>query len=239
MNPKKVVIFACLALSSMAGAHAHEAHHDHQAKAIASPTASQPLKPLAARFELRNNQVRTAWYLWRDANAVETADLATAQNNVWERLGEDDYSYHRVFHRDQRVVEYLPGEIRTRHAQPDWDKLASVVSPQLLESLKRGASKHQFGQKAVHYSGTLNGRKIDLWWLEQARLPARLQIVGPQQHMELRLKEIHATAPADWPRATDQRIAGYGKIDASDFGDMESDPFVARVMAQDGHHHSH
>ena len=239
MNLKKTVILSCLGLSIMAGAHAHEAHHEHQATAGASSAISQPLKPLAARYDLSNNKVRTEWYLWRDADAVETADLATGQNNIWERQGKDDYSYRRVFHRDQRVVEYTPGEIRTRNAQPDWVKLASVVSPELLASLKRGPSKMQFGQKSVRYSGTLNGQKIDLWWLEQAQLPARLQIVGPQQRMELSLKEIQAEAPAAWPRATDERIASYGKIDAADFGDMESDPFVARVMHQDGHQHSH
>ncbi len=239
MNLKKIVILSGLGLSLMASAHAHEAHHEHHALAGASAVASQPLKPLAARYDLSNNKLRTEWYLWRDADAVETADLATGQNNIWERQGKDDYSYRRVFHRDQRVVEYTPGEIRTRNAEPDWVKLASIVSPQLLESLKRGPSKMQFGQKAVRYSGTLNGQKIELWWLEQAQLPARLQITGPQQRMELNLKEIHAEAPAAWPRATDERIASYGKIDASDFGDMESDPFVARVMQQDGHHHSH
>jgi hypothetical protein len=239
VNLKKTVILSCLSLGLMAGAHAHEAHHEHQAAASASSATSQPLKPLAARYDLRNNKLHTEWYLWREADAVETADLATGQNNIWERQGNDDYSYRRVFHRDQRVVEYTPGEIRTRNAQPDWGKLASVVSPQLLESLKRGPSKMQFGQKAVRYTGTLNGQKIDLWWLEQARLPARLQIVGPQQRIELSLKEIQAEAPAAWPRATDERIASYGKIDAADFGDMESDPFVARVMQQDGHHHAH
>lgn len=239
MNLKKTVILSCLGLSIMAGAQAHEAHHEHQSAASKPSAVGQALKPLAARFDLRNNNVRTEWYLWRDADAVETADLATGQNNIWERQGADDYSYRRVFHRDQRVVEYTPGEIRTRNAQPDWVKLASVVSPQLLESLKRGPSKLQFGQNAVRYSGKLNGQKVELWWLEQAQLPARLLIVGPQQRMELSLREIHAESPATWPRATDERIASYGKVDAADFGDMESDPFVARVMQQDGQHHSH
>ena len=239
MNLKQTVIFSCLGLGILAGAHAHETHHDHHAEPLAAIPAAQPLPPLAARFDLSNNQLRTEWYLWRSADSIETADLVTNQSNIWERLGADDYSYRRVFHRDQRVVEYTPGEIRTRNALPDWGKLASVISPDLLATLKRGPSTMQFGQKAVRYTGTLNGQKIDLWWLEQARLPARLYIVGPQQRMELSLKEIHAESPATWPRATDERIASYGKIDASDFGDMESDPFVARVMQQDGHHHSH
>lgn len=236
---KKSVILSCLGLSLTAVASAHETHHQHQAAASASAAAGQRLEPLAARFQLTNNKLRTEWYLWRDADSIETADLATGQNNIWERQGWDDYSYRRVFHRDQRVVEYTPGEIRTRHAEPGWVKLASVISPQLLESLKRGPSKRQFGQRAIRYSGTVNGQKIALWWLEKARLPAHLQIVGAQQRMELNLQEIHAQAPASWPRATDERIAGYGKIDASDFGDMESDPFVARVMHEDGDHHRH
>ena len=35
------------------------------------------------------------------------------------------------------------------------------------------------------------------------------------------------------------RVPAYGLIDAADFGDMESDPFVARLMQQDGHGHTH
>jgi hypothetical protein len=114
-----------------------------------------------------------------------------------------------------------------------------VISPQLLTELKRGASQTLFGQKAVRYTGKIGSQSIDLWWLERAQLPARLQMIRPGQRMILALRELHDQAPAAWPRATDERIAEYGLIDAADFGDMESDPFVARLLRQEGHSHGH
>lgn len=242
VNAKKCPIFASLLLALALSGHvvAREAHHDHAAP-VAKVIAAQAVAPapVAARFDLKVNQTQTDWYLWREADSIETANAAVGQNDIWQRVRGNQYNYRRVFHKDQRVVDYTAGEIKTRHAEPDWSKLASVISPQLLQELKRGASKTLFGQKAVRYSGKVGGQSIDLWWLEQAQLPASLQMTRTGQRMTLALKELHSEAPAAWPRATDERIADYGQIDAADFGDMESDPFVARVMQQDGHSHTH
>lgn len=232
MNLAKSVALALLCLGIMHGAGAH-GPNGHPTTIITP--AAHDVEPLAARFDLSNNQTRTTWYLWRDSDAIETTDLATGQSNIWEKQGRDDYSYRRIFHRDQRIVEYTPGELRTHNILPDWSKLASVVSPQLLESLKRGPAKMEFGQKSVLYTGTLNGQTVSLWWLEKSRLPAHLRITGGQQRLELRLRELRTTAPNSWPRASDERISGYNKIDAADLGDMENDPFVARLIRQDGH----
>lgn len=244
MNPKKCPILASLLLAAcLTGpALSHEAHHDHAASRTtqqASPATA--LAPLAARFDLQLSRAggrqQTDWYLWREADSIETANTAVAQNDIWYRQKGSDYTYRRVFHADRRVVDYSAGEIRTRQAEPDWSKLASVISPQLLKELKRGASATRFGQKAVRYQGKAAGQQFDVWWLEQAQIPASLQISGAGQRMVLVLKELHAAAPASWPRASDERIADYGQIDAADFGDMESDPFVARLLHQAGHAH--
>ena len=240
MNLKKSLICSSLLFALGNFAEAHEALHEHPA-AAAKPLAGQTAAatPLAARFDLKVNKTQTDWYLWRDADRVETANSLTGQNTLWQRNSNNEYSYRRVFHKDQRVVDYTPGEVKTRHAEPDWSKLASVISPSLLEALKRGPSKTLFGQKAVRYSGTVGGQKIDLWWLEQAQIPAQLHMVHDKERMQLDLKELRGVSPATWPRANEEKIAAYGLIDAADFGDMENDPFVARVMQQDGHGHSH
>jgi hypothetical protein len=242
VNAKKcpILVSLLLAFSLWGNVVAHEAPHDHAAQPPRLAVAANGTPtPLAARFDLTVNQTQTDWYLWRQADSIETANVAVGQNDIWQRVRGNDYHYRRVFHNDRRVVEYVPGEIKTRHAEPDWAKLASVISPQLLTELKRGASQTLFGQKAVRYTGKIGSQSIDLWWLERAQLPARLQMIRPGQRMILALRELHDQAPAAWPRATDERIAEYGLIDAADFGDMESDPFVARLLRQEGHSHGH
>lgn len=239
VNRKYRLIFAslCLAFATTGQAHEHPVRAD--APAVAADVALAPAPPLAARYTLRSNALKTEWFLWRDADTIETADLATGQNNIWERLGSGDYANIRVFNQEQRIVEYLPGELKTRNVKPDWSKLASIVSPQLLATLKRGSSKQLFGQMATRYTGQQSDQKIELWWLNKAQLPARLKITGEHRQLDMTLLELQSSAPDVWPRATESRIASYQKIDASDLGDMESDPFVARLMRQEGHEHRH
>lgn len=240
MNTQKTPIFISILLASLFATQvlAHEGHA-HVAPPVSASVAAATLPPLAARYELKVNQTAGDWYLWRDANNIETATPATGQSTLWERTPANEYSYRRVFHNDKRVVEYSPGEIKTRNATPDWAKLASVISPQLLDELKRSGRKTAFGQSAVRYTGSVGGQKIDLWWLEQAQLPARLQMSSKGQQMTMVLKDLFAKSPAGWPRVDEDKIAAYGLIDAADLGDMESDPFVARLMQQDGHGHTH
>jgi hypothetical protein len=240
VNTQKPPIFISLLLVSLLAmpAVAHEAHQ-HAVPAATASNAAATLPPLAARYELKVNQNVGEWYLWREASSIETANPAAGQSTIWERTSADDFSYRRIFHIDKRVVEYSPGEIKTRNAKPDWAKLASVISPQLLDELKRGAKSTAFGQRAVRYTGKVGGQKIDVLWLEQAQLPARLQMSGKGQQMTMVLKDLYAQSPAGWPRIDETKIAAYGLIDAADFGDMESDPFVARLMQQEGHGHAH
>lgn len=236
------ILFAA-ALLALAGAGEAAAHEAPLPAAVAAASPASQAEPLAARFELRLNKLSTDWYLWRQADVVETANVLAGQGSIWQRLGADGYRHQRIFHGDRRVVEYLPNELKTRHAEPDWEKLGSLISPQLLGELRQIGRKTLFGQPAVRYVGRAGGQQIDLWWLEKARLPARLQMVSAGHRMSMSLKDLHAGAPASWPtawpRADEHKLADYGLLDAADFGDMENDPFVAKIMQADGHGHTH
>lgn len=230
--------FLLAALLLACPASAHDAVHP---AAAAPRPATAPGGPLAARYALQLNAAHTDWYLWRQAEIIETANPRAGQGSIWERVGDAGFHYRRVFHADRRIVDTAPGELKTRHAEPDWEKLASVISPRLLDQLRRTGRAVLFGQPATHYVGTVGDQRIDLWWLESARLPAKLAVLSAGRPMRLTLKALHpgppTTWPAAWPRADEEKIADYGQLDAADFGDMENDPFVARVMQADGQAH--
>ncbi|AYH43009.1 hypothetical protein [Azoarcus sp. DN11] len=235
---KLITLTACLLACILGnGALAHEGQADEAAAPVVSSSAAPA--PLAARFDLQIDGQRTDWYLWRDGNAIETANAGSGRGEIWERQGEQTYGYSRIFHHERKIVEYAPGELKTRNVEPDWEQLGSIISPRQLALLKRVEGKTLFGQKAVRYRGRLNGEKVDLWWLEQARLPALLHRTEGGRRVTLRLKELEAVSPATWPRVDASTVSGYGHIDAADFGDMETDPFVARVLHEDGHRHDH
>jgi hypothetical protein len=226
------------ALSSNHSVAAHE-DHAHHAHATAASAQSPDLPALAARYAVRSVAKQGDWYLSRSATRIETANTDSGQNEIWEQNAPEQFLLTRIFHADQRIVEYTPGELKTRHAEPDWAQLASIVPPQWLSKLKRSGSKQIFGQTATHYRGRIGAEQFHLWWLEKSQLPASLTRSGPKGRIVLQLKELHAQAPAAWPLISETKIASYGKIDASDFGDMESDPFVARLLQQEGHEHGH
>ena len=239
LRPLGLVAALALSFASVpAVAHEHGAHAAAPVVSAAQAAVAE-IPALAARYALQVGKQRTDWYLWRDKDTVETANTAVGQNNLWERLADGSYHYRRVFNQEQRVVEYVPGELRARNAEPDWRTLSSVVSPLLLEQLKRGASRTLFGQKATHYSGVAGGRPIDVWWLERDQIPASLRIGSGADAQRMRLVDVRAEAPDSWPRASEARIAAYALLDASDLGDMESDPFVARLLQAEGHSHAH
>jgi hypothetical protein len=204
--------------------------------AVATAASSTAPAPLAARFDLKIDGHRTDWYLWRDKDSIETANAGSGRGEIWERQG-DGYAYSRIFHKERKIVEYTPGELKARSVAPDWEQLGSIISPSQLAQLKRIGNKTLFGQKAVHYRGQVGSERVDLWWLDQPRLPALLHRTAGDRRVILRLKELQATSPSDWPSARSSQIATYGRIDAADFGDMETDPFVARILNEDGHHH--
>lgn len=223
---------------------AHAGHaHAHAPAAVErkadAHAAHASLPPLAARYELREAGRQTDWYFWREQDRIEMLTTAVGQSVIWERLGAEGFQFRRVFNEERKIVEYVPGELRTQHAEPDWEKLSSIVSPHLLERLKRGPGKTLFGQKAVRYTGKVDGQAIELWWLERDQLPASLHIGDAKSGRAMRLRELHAESPANWPRATEARIADYALIDAADLGDMEYDPFVARLLKAEGHAHAH
>lgn len=198
-----------------------------------------PLPALAARYELRLGAHTTDWYLTRSATRIETFNAGSRQGEIWERSLTGAVDYRRVFFSDRKIVEYSAGELRARHAAPHWAKLASLVDPEEVARLRRTGASSVFGERALVLEGRIDGVPIRLRWLPEAQVPTRLERGAGEHLISLQLIELHPSAPADWPHLTDERLATFDLIDAADFGDRESDPFVQKVLAQDGRDRGH
>lgn len=198
-----------------------------------------PLPALAARYELRVGDRGTDWYLTRNATRIETFNAGSRQAEIWERGAAGEIEYRRVFLDDSRIVEYSAGELKARRVRPNWGALASVIAPGRLAGLRKTAERTVLGRRAVVLEGRIDGVPARLWWLPGERLPALLEHGRGGTLVRLRLRELHAVPPASWPGMTETRLSGFGTIDAADLGDMEYDPFVRKVMRQDGHVHAH
>ena len=83
-----------------------------------------------------------------------------------------------------------------------------------------------------------DGRTIELLWLPAENLPASIIRKDKTGSVELHLVEIEPPLSTAHRKSVDiEEIANYRDIAAADFGDMENDPFVKKVMAAKGHHH--
>ena len=131
----------------------------------------------------------------------------------------------------------MPADMPTNNMSFDWVKLSSMLSQQELDALKPVKKTHFLGFRAELRKGKIDGQTLEVQWLPDDNLPASVIRKDKTGRVELRLVEFEPL-PATHRKPVDvKEIANYRHIDAADFGDMENDPFVKKVMAADGHHH--
>lgn len=181
--------------------------------------------------KVRAKPERHTWYFYRDAQRV--ALLKGSVDEVWFRDSQQRISFERVFHDDQRVVDYSTGELATLGVFVDWTALSTFVDPSELTQLKVVSRHGQGPQAQVRLRGQVGRERLTVDWLPALQLPHRLTREvkgGPAVRMELQASA--PTPPASWPQPN-ARSAPYLHSDAADFGDMGYDPVVRKSEALD------
>ena len=198
--------------------------------ALSFHAAAEP-PALAARYAVRTDTPGTSaapgeWLLWREADRVETQ--AGGRGDFWQRGPKGTVLLTRLYHPEKRAVEYYPSDLAALGMRPDWGSLAHVIDPRHLgAALKPAGGRVVLGRAATVYRGALDGRQIEVWWLENEQLPARLEKTLPGGRFVMELREILPIAAAPWRRAD---ASAYRAIDYADLGDHENDPFVTALV---------
>lgn len=177
------------------------------------------------------------WSFWRTANMIQTQDADGDHGEIWQRLNNGGIQYRKLYHDDKTAVEYMPPDQPTNNMNFDWFKLSSMLSRQELDELKLIKKTKLFGRSAELRQGKKDGQSIEVLWLVNEQLPASILRKGASGSVELQLKEIAVLSEASWKPVAVEEIANYRHIDAVDFGDMENDPVVKKILAAEGHHH--
>jgi hypothetical protein len=229
-------LWATALLVSPVGAHESAPGLAGAPAATASITLSEAPAPLSARYRVKvtpraKPTVQQVWYFHRDGQRV--ALLKGAIDEVWHRDAQGRVSFERVFHEDQRAVDYSAGELATLGVSRDWAALSSLVDSQTLANL-RPVARHGAGMgQVVVLAGRAGGDVYRIEWQPALQLPLRmLRTERDGRRTELVLERQFPKAPGDWP-APGQRSADYLRLDAADFGDMEYDPVVRKAEALD------
>lgn len=217
-----------------------------RAAAVSPPLPTTPLPAVAAHFETTHcaipckKPVSRQWHLLRDGQTIELRGDGAPFSELWRRLGDGRIDYVYVMHDERRAIEYSPVDLTLIGREPDWARIGALLSPADLERLKRGAAGRHAGLATRRYTGTLGSAKIDVAWIPDLALPARLQYRYPDQTVTIRLLRRHAGAPPVAP-TTAATLAGYQLVDYADIGDMEEDAqaqtWIRKAAAAPGHLH--
>ena len=168
---------------------------------------------------------------------IQTQDADGDYGEIWERTANGSIQYHNLYHVDKTAVEYMPADMPTNNMRYDWVKLSSMLNQQELDALKYVKKTQVLSRSAELRKGKIDGQTIEVLWLPDEILPARIVKKDKTGSVELRLVEITPLSTAHRKPVEVEEIANYRHIDAADFGDMENDPFVKKLMAANGHHH--
>ncbi len=203
------------------------------ANAADEPGLDSALPALAAQFQVTlarpgRPQQQQTWQLSR-SSALITWRKGPATEELWHR-DRSGISLERVLRGDRHVIAYSAGELRTLEVAVDWATLGSLFPGASLALLKPQAPLRA-GQPE-HWAGRIGAEQVDLLWDPVALLPIRLARNGPNGRVLFKRVALHASAPADWPRAG-AGTEDFQRLDAADFGDMDYNPVVRRARAED------
>jgi hypothetical protein len=202
------------------------------------------LMEIACRYEMKftpHTKIKAAtnnfWYFWRKSDMIQTQDADGDHGEIWERTANGSIQYRKLYHADKTAVEYMPTDMPSNNMSFDWFKLSGMLSQQELDTLKLVKKTKVLGRGAELRKGKINGQTLEVLWLPDEGLPASIIRKDKKGNMELRLVEITPLLTAHRKPVAIEEIANYRHIDAADFGDMENDPFVKKLMSAEGHHH--
>lgn len=212
---------------------------------LAFPCNANDLSEVACRYETKitltgkkhKPEKAEAWYFWRKADTIQTRDADGDHGEIWVKTGAGVIQYRTLYHEDKTAVEFMPADQPTNNLDQDWFKLSSMFSQEELETLKTVKKTKVLGRSAEIRKGEKDGKSLEVVWLIDEQLPASIVQKDHSGSIELRLTEIEPLSESQSKPVPTEEIANYRHIDAVDFGDMENDPFVKKVMAEEGYHH--
>jgi hypothetical protein len=234
---------ALCSLCTVAAAHEPVAHATNRAASAASASSavlalrlSPEPAPVAARYAVTVTAKTSAarqqvWHFYREPQRI--ALQKGAIDEVWHRDEQGQVSFERIFHDQQRAVDYSAGELITLGVQAPWSALATFADPRSLAALRVVSHSGAGDSERVRLAGVVGNDTLRVEWLPALQLPARLTRTDRAGTItDMRLVQHAAQAPAAWP-VPGQRSSAYLRLDAADFGDMGYETVVRLSEALD------
>ncbi|NOU13633.1 MAG: hypothetical protein HOO92_06640 [Methylococcaceae bacterium] len=182
--------------------------------------------------EIANN---VTWRFWRNTNQLTIERPQLGLGELWQRDGQS-VIHRKLYHNDQRAIEFQPDDLRMLGTAPSWQKLSLLLDQNVLAQLQAGEIEWSDGYPVREYLGKVADSEWHIVMRMDLALPVLIE--RKHEHGSERTELVHAYALPEAPWQPTP-ANNYDVIDFADLGDKEYDPFVVKVQAQMGHSHQH
>lgn len=166
------------------------------------------------------------WYFWRDENRVEIRNATQDVGEIWRRENKTRLSFVYIEPAHKRGIEYNDTDLRMINHKRSWDRLASIVSVEEIAKLSSVGETEILGHKAQRYSGKIDKRTVEVVWIPDLQLTAKVVNTYPDRQVTTELKSF-LTKQDDVVATSDDQLSNYALVDFADLGDMETKESMA------------
>lgn len=166
------------------------------------------------------------WYFWRGENRVEIRNATQDVGEIWRRENKTRLSFVYVEPARKRGIEYNDTDLRMINHKRSWDRLASIVSAEEIEKLSLAGETEILGHKAQRYSGKVDKRTVEVLWIPDLQLTAKVVNIYPDRQVTTELKSF-LTQQDKVVATSDDQLSNYTLVDFADLGDMETKESMA------------
>lgn len=178
------------------------------------------------------------WRFWRSSKQIQTYSEQDNSGEVWSKTANGEITYQRLFHAQQQLIEYFPGDLKAIGSQLDWPMLAILLTRKMIDDLVCTDDIDSLGRRIQHCHSRSEPEHLQIDWLPQEQLPASITLTEHNQRMTSRLLTSYPLDKSPW---TEPSSSDYRLIDFADLGDKENDPFIKSILPKikggTSHHH--
>jgi hypothetical protein len=198
---------------------------------------------------------QNTWWMFREGQQVELRNidvktkLPSQYSELWQRNPDNKLNYAFIMHDEQRAIDYLFDDLKILAIEANnqkWEVLTQLIPQDEMRQLKktdRSTEKFQ-GFATEEYAGEINGAKVNLLWIPELSIPAKLEYSYPQQKVTVNLQKIiDASAQNHTPVSSTKLLDTYQRVYYTDIGDMEQNTeaqvWLAKAHGAPGLHSHH
>lgn len=145
--------------------------------------------------------------------------------NIWIKYPNNQVALNRYFEEQKRSIEYQPSELKR---VVNWENLYQLISTEQIKEMTLKTTEGQGCYKQQEYHLVKGESNVELTWLPELRVVKKLKVSNKHQSKIWQLKELDLEVTT--VNTYFNKHYNYQSTDYADIGDMESDPFLVKMI---------